>query len=153
MEYEIYTDGGYSIQDDLGAFAYVILQDGREISRFSQKIVHETNNRAEIMAIVEGVLSLPKGSSVSVYSDSKYALGVLSGKYKVNKNTDLIFPYREKVAERGLKVEYNWVKGHSGNMWNELCDSLCDDAAGIDLNLIHFVKKPREYQQKFDFFD
>lgn len=43
------------MQADLGAFAYVILQDGKEIKRFAQKIVHETNNRAEIMAIMESV--------------------------------------------------------------------------------------------------
>lgn len=134
FDYEIYTDGGYSMQADLGAFAYVILQDGKEIKRFAQKIVHETNNRAEIMAIMESVLSLPNGSSVAVYSDSQYALGVLSGGYKANKNTDLVFRYRKQVKKRGIVVEYNWVRGHSGNEWNEVCDALCNEAAGVDLN-------------------
>lgn len=134
FDYEIYTDGGYSMQADLGAFSYVILQDGQEIKRFAQKIVHETNNRAEIMAIMESVLSLPNGSSVAVYSDSQYALGVLSGGYKANKNTDLVFRYRKQVKKRGIVVEYNWVRGHSGNEWNEVCDALCNEAAGVDLN-------------------
>ena len=71
FDYEIYTDGGYSMQADLGAFAYVILQDGKEIKRFAQKIAHETNNRAEIMAIMESVLSLGR-----LQSQQKHRFGV-----------------------------------------------------------------------------
>ena len=33
-----------------------------------------------------------------------------------------------------MKVSYNWVRGHNGDKWNELCDQLCTEAAGIDLN-------------------
>lgn len=133
-DFEIYTDGGYSMQADLGAFAYVILQNGEEIKRFSQKIEHETNNRAEIKAIMGSVLSLPKGSSAIAYSDSQYALGVLSGKYKAKKNTDLVEFYRLSVRKLKLKVKYEWVRGHNGNKWNEVCDQLCNEAAGLDLN-------------------
>lgn len=132
--YELYTDGGYSMNDDLGAFAYVILQDGKEIKRYAQKIAHETNNRAEIKAIMEGVRSLPDKSHITVYSDSQYAIGVLSGGYKAKANTDLVYEYKKMVRTRGLKIEYRWVRGHNGNKWNELCDTLCNDAAGIDLN-------------------
>lgn len=132
--YELYTDGGYSIPADLGAFAYVILQDGKELKRNAQKIAHETSNRAEIKAIMEGVRFLPDKSHIKVYSDSQYAIGVLSGKYKAKANTDLVYEYKKMVRTRGFKVEYRWVRGHNGNKWNELCDTLCNEAAGIDLN-------------------
>ena len=132
--YELYTDGGYSIPADLGAFAYVILQDGKEIKRYAQKIAHETNNRAEIKAIMEGVRVLPDKSHITVYSDSRYAIGVLSGRYNAKANTDLVYEYKKMVRTRGFKVEYRWVRGHNGNKWNELCDTLCNEAAGIDLN-------------------
>jgi ribonuclease HI len=134
FDYEIYTDGGYSMSENVGGFAYVILQDGKEIKRFSQKVEHETNNRAEIKAIMEGVFSLPNGCSVIVYSDSQYALGVLSGGYKAKKNTDLVFRYKAEVRRRNLRVTYKWVRGHNGNEWNEICDALCTEVAGVDLN-------------------
>ena len=75
---------------DFGAFAYVILQDGVLLHKYAEKIEHETNNRAEIKAILYGVKALPNNSEVEVFSDSQYALGVLSGKYKAKKNPDLV---------------------------------------------------------------
>ena len=45
-----------------------------------------------------------------------------------------MFRYRKQVKKRGFVVEYNWVRGHSGNEWNEVCDALCNEAAGVDLN-------------------
>jgi len=122
------------MQADLGAFAYVILQDGELLKKFSQKIEHETNNRAEIKAILYGVQALPDGSEVEVFSDSQYALGVLSGKYKAKKNPDLVSQYKKMVATKGMIVSYTWVRGHDGDKWNELCDTMCNEAAGLDLN-------------------
>lgn len=134
MKFQLYTDGGYSMSADFGAFAYVILQDGELLHRHAEKIEHETNNRAEIKAILYGVQALPNNSEVEVFSDSQYALGVLSGKYMAKKNTDLVGKYKKMVATKHMKVSYNWVRGHNGDKWNELCDQLCNEAAGIDLN-------------------
>lgn len=134
MKYEIYTDGGYSMMHDTGAFAYVILGDGEEIKRYSEKIEHETNNRAEIKGIMEGVFSLPPQSEIKIYSDSQYAIGVLSGKYKVKANTDLVSQFKTTVMQRGYILSFEWVRGHDGNVYNEICDTLCNEAAGIDLN-------------------
>lgn len=122
------------MQADLGAFAYVILYEGELLQKFSQKIEHETNNRAEIKAILYGVQALPDNSEVEVISDSQYALGVLSGAYQAKKNPDLVNLYKKMVRKKNMKVEYKWVRGHSGNEWNELCDQLCNEAAGTDLN-------------------
>lgn len=119
---------------DFGAFAYVILQDGELLHKHAEKIEHETNNRAEIKAIMYGVQALPDNSKVEVFSDSQYALGVLSGRYKAKKNPDLVNRYKKMVATKRMSVSYNWVRGHNGDKWNELCDQLCNEAAGIDLN-------------------
>lgn len=134
MKFQLYTDGGYSMSADFGAFAYVILQDGKLKRKRAVKIEHETNNRAEIKAIMYGVQALPDNSEVEVFSDSQYALGVLSGRYKAKRNPDLVNKYKKMVATKHMDVSYNWVRGHDGNKWNELCDQLCNEAAGIDLN-------------------
>lgn len=135
---------------DFGAYAYVILQDGELKHKFSKKIEHETNNRAEIKAILYGVQSLPDDSEVEVFSDSQYALGVLSGRYKAKKNPDLVSEYRKMVATKHMSVSYNWVRGHNGDKWNELCDQLCNEAAGIDLNENPLGSKRKRHERRLE---
>ena len=80
MEYTIYTDGAYSQIHKEGAFAFVILNYANtEITRKAYKITNETNNRAELKAIIAAVYNLPNDATeVKVYSDSEYALKTLS---------------------------------------------------------------------------
>ena len=154
MKFQLYTDGGYSMSADFGAFAYVILQDGELLHRHAEKIEHETNNRAEIKAILYGVQALPNNSEVEVFSDSQYALGVLSGKYRAKKNPDLIEKYKRMVVGKNIKASYTWVRGHNGDKWNELCDQLCNEAAGADLNVRDFSKKkPSQSLEDMDYND
>jgi ribonuclease HI len=154
MKFQLYTDGGYSMSADFGAFAYVILQDGVLLHKYAEKIEHETNNRAEIKAILYGVKALPNNSEVEVFSDSQYALGVLSGKYKAKKNPDLVEEYKRMVVGKNIKASYTWVRGHNGNAWNEVCDQLCNEAAGADLNVRTFSKeKPSQRLEDMDYND
>lgn len=154
MKFQLYTDGGYSMSGDFGAFAYVILQDGFLLHKYAEKIEHETNNRAEIKAILYGVKALPNNSEVEVFSDSQYALGVLSGKYKAKKNPDLVEEYKMMVVGKGIKASYTWVRGHNGNAWNEVCDQLCNEAAGADLNVRTFSKeRPSQRLEDMDYND
>lgn len=135
-DFIVHTDGGYSQMYNVGAFAYVICDSkDKEIKRGSWKIENETNNRAELKAIIAALYHLPKcDCNVLVISDSQYALFTLSGKWKRKSNLDL-FPIHDKIVnERNLKVDYEWVKGHSGDMYNEICDKMCNDAVGFDLN-------------------
>ena len=135
--YKIYTDGGYSISKGIGAYAFIILEGMDEICRNAERIEKSTNNRCELLAIINAIRLLPDYSSATIYTDSQYCIGVLTGQYRRRKNTDII------VASKGLNIEFEWVKGHSGNKYNELCDELCNEAAGCDLNdyLLFFNKE------------
>lgn len=133
-DFEIYTDGGYSMKRDIGAFAYVILTAGEIVKKKAYVIREETNNRAELKAIIAACWQVPEKASVLVRSDSKYAMGVLSGEWKGTSNIDLIDCWKTKVRPRLGKVDFEWVKGHNGNEWNELCDAMCNEAVGFDLN-------------------
>ena len=136
MRYTIYTDGGYSQMNDIGAFAYVMLDDKENVlKKNAWKIEKETNNRAELKAIIAGVHHLPMDATdVRIISDSQYALNTLSGKWQRKSNTDLFHIYDKIIKERRLNVVYEWVRGHDGNQYNEMCDKMCSDVAGMDLN-------------------
>jgi len=136
MSYTIYTDGGYSNKRNVGAFAYVMLDgDGNEVRRGAWKIENETNNRAELKAIITAVYHLPEqNADVTVISDSRYALNTLSGEWARNKNTDLFEVWDRVLSQKQPRIEYRWVKGHNGNQYNEICDRMCNEAAGVDLN-------------------
>lgn len=150
MKYIVYTDGAYSQMNDEGAYAFVILTElNNEVKRFAEKITHETNNRAELKAIINAILQLPQDAKkVVVYSDSQYALNTLSGKWKRKLNKDLFLIWDDVTKERGLDIEYNWVKGHNGNEYNELCDKLCNDAIGYDANAeTNVFRKDKELEE------
>lgn len=136
MKYTIYTDGAYSKQHDEGAFAYVILNgENAEIERNAYKITKETNNRAELKAIIAAVNRLPDDATdVCVFSDSQYALNTLSGKWKHSSNLDLFVVWDKVLEKKQVNIEYNWVRGHDGNTYNELCDKLCNAVLGYDAN-------------------
>ena len=144
--YIIHTDGAYSRLNDEGAFAYVIC-DGNdlELKRNAWKITGETNQRAELKAIIAAIHHLPKDASYAkVISDSLYALNTLSGKWGRNANLDLFDSFERVMRGKGgLKIEWQWVKGHSGDKYNELCDKMCNDVLGYDCN-----KEFEKYRKK-----
>jgi len=136
-DYIIYTDGGYSLQKDLGAFAFIILDKSGErvIKTFAKKIEHESNNRAELKAIMAAIYLLPSDAyKICIISDSQYSLKTCSGVWQQKKNTDLFDWLDSYLEQHPLDITYKWVRGHNGNKWNEECDRMCNKAAGMDLN-------------------
>lgn len=135
--YLIYTDGSYLVAKKKGAYSYIILDVHKnEIKRDAQLVINETSNRAEIMAIVVGINNLPADATdCTVISDSQYALNVCQGLWQRNANLDLLELHDKIVYERQLGVTYQWVRGHNGNFYNELCDALCNEVLGVTLKI------------------
>lgn len=134
-DFVIYTDGGYSLCRDEGAFAYAILYDGKLVKSKAYRIEHETSNRAELKAILAGCWQCPEGSKILVRTDSQYSIMTLRGIWQRKKNADLFEIWEKRIKrEKKLDIYLEWVKGHNGDMWNEYCDQLCTEAAGFDLN-------------------
>lgn len=138
QEFVIYTDGAYSRLNNEGAFAYVILDvSGIVIKKAAHKCTNETNNRMELKAIIAALYNLPnKNEKVSalVVSDSQYALCTLFGTWRRNLNQDLFEVYERILKEREIDIEWKWVKGHNGNYYNEMCDTMCNQVLGYDAN-------------------
>lgn len=131
FDYAIFTDEAYHRSSDRGAFAYVLVNaQGEVLRKRCYTIEHESSNRAELKAIIAALCLLPsEAKRVMVFSDSLYPLRTLSGIYGWHTNIDLFIAYERKVREkRKMSVLWCRVKGHNGNYWNELCDSLCNEA-------------------------
>ncbi len=83
-----------------------------------------TNNRAEISGVL-AVLSLaPPTLPLKIYSDSEYTIKVALGVYKMKANPDLWEIYSELRRYRKQSPEFEWVRGHAGQVHNERADEL-----------------------------
>ncbi|MGV8961901.1 MAG: ribonuclease HI [Candidatus Saccharimonadaceae bacterium] len=128
---EIYTDGGYSSSRDNGGWAFVVIQDGIKIHSSFFPEAHTTNNRMEIQAAMEACKwAISKGhKQIIIYTDSMYLIGTMSKGWKRNKNNDLWDEF--DLIVKKVVVTWTHIKGHSGNIYNELCDALAVQATFI----------------------
>ena len=131
----IYTDGAYSSSRDQGGWAFVVLKDGVKIysSFFSEK--HTTNNRMEIRAAMEACKWAKANgySEITIISDSMYVIGTMTKNWKRKKNVDLWEEF-DKIIEN-MSIEFQHVKGHNGDKYNDLCDALAVEASHCIIKL------------------
>lgn len=132
----VYTDGACSGNPGPGGWAWAVAPEGEP--RDSGGEAHTTNQRMEIVATLNAVRSLADDPrTIVVVSDSNYVVkcfndrwwqGWMARGWKNSQrqpvaNRDLWEPLIELVTSRG-RVEFRWVKGHSGDPMNDLVDSL-----------------------------
>ena len=122
-----YTDGSC---DNLhpnrpGGSAYIIFNEDKTLYKKASKgFLHTTNNRMELLAIISVVNSIPKGSSVIINTDSQYCILACKSK-KPKKNKDLVELYH-RLEGKLSSIEFKWVRGHAGNIYNEECDRMAN---------------------------
>ncbi len=131
----IYTDGASSGNPGPGGYG-VVLISGRHRLEKSAGFRLTTNNRMELLAVIEGLEALKiAGSRVVVYTDSKYVADSVgkgwvfqweSKAFKKKKNPDLWMRFLK--IYRKHKVRVIWIKGHANNIENEICDRLAVEA-------------------------
>jgi ribonuclease HI len=102
---------------------------GSDASRleFSGVAASTTNNRMEITAAIEALRRLPSGVEVTIRTDSQYLVNTMTLGWKRRENLDLWKILDAEVAQR--KVHWEWVRGHSGDTFNERADELARNAA------------------------
>ncbi len=119
----VFTDGASSGNPGPSGIGVVLLygEHEKEISEF---IGNATNNIAELKAIEAGLSALKnKDLPVRLFTDSKYAYGLLVLNWKPQKNRQLVESIKKKMA--GFKdLNIIKVKGHSGHPQNEKADYL-----------------------------
>jgi ribonuclease HI len=123
---EIWTDGACSGNPGPMGIGVVVI-DGPARREKGEYLGIGTNNIAELTAIGRGVeLAGDAGRRMRVYTDSSYAIGVLSKGWKAKANQELIARLKRQLAP--LDVEFVKVAGHAGVPENERCDELARDA-------------------------
>lgn len=140
----VYTDGACSGNPGRGGWGCVII-DGNEVFSASGGEVLTTNNRMELMAAISALTAVQQndkwqGRPVLVNIDSQYVKngittwiknwkknGWRTSDKKSVKNKDL-WEILDKLNTT-LVVHWNWVKGHAGIKYNELCDELARKGA------------------------
>ena len=145
---KIYTDGACANNPGKGGYGIVLMyekQNGELIQKnLSRGFELTTNNRMELLAVIDALNALKNPCEIELYSDSKYVVGAINQKWldswisknwKLNtknpvKNIDLW----EKLilAMKPHKIKFIWVKGHASNEFNNLCDKLAVEARSKD---------------------
>ena len=137
-EIEIFTDGACSGNPGPGGWGAILRANGHE-KELAGGEKATTNNRMEMMAVIQGLAALTKPSAVTLYTDSRY---VLDGATKWIKNwkkngwkTADKKPVKNEDLWRLLEVEaarhqvvWKWVRGHDGHPENERADALARGA-------------------------
>jgi ribonuclease HI len=101
-----------------------------------------TNQVAELRALLEAILAHPGEEPLFIESDSLYAIKCASEwifSWRTNgwrtstggavKNVELIKQIDRAIASRPGPVRFRWVRGHVGNYFNEMADTLAGEAA------------------------
>ena len=102
------------------------------LKEFSQGFRKTTNNRMELMAVVEALNKIKKeNAKVTIYTDSKYVsdsvekkwvFGWQKNNFKKKKNIDLWIKFLKIYEKHSIK--FIWIKGHNNHPQNERCDKL-----------------------------
>ena len=135
---EIFTDGACRGNPGPGGWGALLRYQGKEKSLYGAA-TYTTNNRMELMAVIQALESLKRSCAVAVTTDSQYVhhgisqwinnwkrRGWKTADKKPVKNVDLW--QRLDAAVGAHQVTWHWVRGHTGHPENEIADQLANQA-------------------------
>ncbi|MFT4095038.1 MAG: ribonuclease HI [Niabella sp.] len=136
-EITIYTDGASRGNPGRGGYGVILMYKGHA-KELSGGFRNTTNNRMELMAVIEGIKTLRRQDiPVVIYSDSQYVVNAISKGWLRNwirtdfkggkKNKDLWTQFYQLSKKFTIKMV--WVRGHADNPYNNRCDQLATSAA------------------------
>ena len=137
---EIYADGACKGNPGPGGYGCVLLYRGHRLE-LSRGFRRTTNNRMEILAVIEALKALKEPCEIDFYSDSRYVVNAIEQGWlakwvrmnwrKADKskvlNQDLWEALLKEMVQH--KIHFHWVKGHAENEHNNRCDALASAAS------------------------
>lgn len=129
----MYTDGAARGNPGPGGYGIIMEWVGKPYRKeFSKGFKLTTNNRMELLAVIDGLKKLKKpGINVMVFTDSKYVADAVTKGWVFNwekksfvnrKNADLWIEFLKEYRKH--QVKFQWIKGHNDHPQNERCDVL-----------------------------
>ncbi len=134
---DLYTDGACKGNPGVGGWG-VLMRYGQVEKALSGGEPATTNNRMELLAVIQGLRALKRACKVRVHTDSRYVQQGIS-EWLPNwmrrgwktaaggavKNQDLWQALAREASRH--EVEWHWVKGHAGHAGNERADALANE--------------------------
>ena len=138
---KIYTDGSCIGNPGQGGWAAIILDEGKKTEIKGSK-KDTTNNQMELLAPIEALKKIPKGSKVKIFTDSKYVKSGITEWIHNWKKNGWKTANKKEVSNKELwteldqlnsefEINWNWVKAHSTDKLNNEVDLLARDAANL----------------------
>jgi ribonuclease HI len=138
---KIYTDGSCLENPGNGGWAAIIIDDEKKTQIKGSK-KNTTNNQMELLAPIEALKKIPKGSEVQIFTDSKYVKsGITEWIHNWKKNgwkTADKQPVKNKelweeldLLANQFEISWNWVKAHSTDELNNEVDLIAREAANL----------------------
>ena len=138
---KIYTDGSCLENPGNGEWAAIIIDDGKKTQIKGSK-KNTTNNQMELLAPIQALKKIPKGSQVQIFTDSKYVKsGITEWIHNWKKNgwkTANKQPVKNKelwteldLLNNDFEISWKWVKAHSTDKLNNEVDLIAREAANL----------------------
>lgn len=128
-----FTDGACRVSTGDGGVGVVFTDGEKVIHQFNKHFSNVTNNQMEIMAIIYALHSISSPmKSVTIISDSQYALGCITKGWTRKKNQkywQLFDKVYEKTKTFCSDIKFEWTKGHDIDRFNNLADKLAVEAS------------------------
>jgi ribonuclease HI len=134
----IYTDGACKGNPGPGGWGVLLRSGSTEKELYGGERL-TTNNRMELMAVIQALQALKRPCAVTLHVDSLYVLkgmtewlpgwkakGWRTASKQPVKNVELWQMLDELVNQRGHAIEWRWVRGHNGDPGNERADELAN---------------------------
>lgn len=138
---KLYCDGGSVPNPGHAGWGAVVVYHSGQVAQHCGYIgSYFSNNFSEVTALIEGLKRIDPKEPTTVYSDSRYVIdafvkGWLQNWKKNGWKTAKGLPVANKELwlkaieiVKGRKIQWEWVKAHAGNEYNELADSLATTA-------------------------
>lgn len=131
---EIFTDGACSGNPGPGGYGSILKYGGKTKEIYGYDL-HTTNNRMEMMAVIEALRLLKRPCKIRIVTDSNYVVKGMTQWLPGWLKRNWVNSQKKPVLNRDLwemlldlsgphEIEWIWVRGHAGHKENERCDEL-----------------------------
>ena len=138
---KIYTDGSCMGNPGKGGWAAIIIDDGKKVKIKGSK-KNTTNNQMELLAPINALKKISKGSKVQIFTDSKYVkLGITEWIHNWKKNgwktankkkvKNIELWTELDLLSNEFKISWKWVKAHSTDKLNNEVDLIAREASNL----------------------